>query len=91
MGHQGSARLTALAPPLDICTHLEHATPDRYQASSIELVREEPASAQSDGTKASNRDGAASSSDPGTAILNGFIAARWVDTESVEVTDRVMP
>jgi len=54
-------------------------------------VREEPASAQSDGTKASNRDGAASSWNPGTATLNEFVAARWVDTESVEVTDRVMP
>jgi len=54
-------------------------------------VREEPASAQSDGTKASNRDGAASSWDPGTATLNEFVAARWVDTESVEVADRVMP
>ena len=91
MGHQVSARLTALTPPLGICTHLEHATLDRHQASSVELVREEPASAQSDGTKASNRDGAASSWNPGTATLNEFVAARWVDTESVEVTDRVMP
>ena len=91
MGHQGSARLTALTPPLDICTHLEHATPDRHQALSVELVREEPASAQSDGTKASNRDGAASSWNPGTATLNEFIAESWVDTESVEVTGRVMP
>ena len=91
MGHQGSARLTALTPPLDICTHLEHATPDRYQASSIELVREEPASAQSDGTKASNRDVAASSWNPGTVNLTQFDAARWMDNESVDMADQVMP
>ena len=91
MGHQGSARLTALTPPLGICAHLEHATPDQHQASLVELVREEPASAQSDGTKANNRDVAAPSWNPGTVTLIQFDTARYMDTESVDMADEVMP
>jgi len=91
MGHQVSARLTALTPPLDTRAHLEQATPDQHQASSAELLRQEPASAQSDGTKASNRDVAASSWNPGTVNLTQFDAARWMDNESVDMADQVMP
>ena len=91
MGHQVSARLTALTPPLDTRAHLEQATPDQYQASSTELLCREPASAQSDGTKANNRDVAAPSWNPGTVTLVQFDAARWMDTESVDMADEVMP